>query len=51
MSVIIHMNESKLKRRGLPKFLSDLEQKSQGQGHRESSQLTRSRQCLFPCKV
>ena len=37
MSVIINMNESKLKRKGKPKLLSDLEQKksksgSQGKG-------------------
>ena len=51
MSVIIHMNESKLKRKGKPKILSDLEQKSQGQGHRERSQLRRTHQGLFPCKV
>ena len=31
MFVIIYINESKLKEKGLPKLLSDLEQKSQGQ--------------------
>ena len=32
MTVIIYMNESKLKRKGLPKLLSDLEQKKPGSG-------------------
>ena len=50
MSVIINMNESKPKRKGLPK-LCDLEQKSQGHGHRERLQFRRSHQGLFPCKV
>ena len=50
MSVIINMNESKLKRRGKPKLLSDLEQKSQGQGHTGRLQLKRS-QGLFQYKV
>ena len=40
MSVIIYMNESKLKRKGLPKLQSDLEQKLEAQGpctgHRSS---------------
>ena len=39
MSLTIYMNESKLKCKGLPKLLSDLEQKSQGHGHTERSQL------------
>ena len=41
MSVIINMSESKLKRKGSPKLLSDLEQKSQVQGHTERLQLKR----------
>ena len=32
MSVIINMNDSKLKRKGLPKLLSDLEQKKSRTG-------------------
>ena len=32
MSVIINVNESKLKRKGLPKLLSDLEQKKSRSG-------------------
>ena len=36
MSVIINMNESKLKRTGLPKLLSDIEQKKSRSGsHRK----------------
>ena len=50
-SVLINAAENEFKRRGLPKLLSDLEQKSQGQGHREMSQFRRSHQGLFPCKV
>ena len=51
MSVIIYMNESKVKSKGLPKLLSGLEQKSHGQGHTEILQLKRSDQGRKTCKV
>ena len=38
-SVLINLTENKLKPKVKPKLLSDLEQKSQGQGHKERSQL------------
>ena len=51
MSVIINMNENKLKANVNHDFFHSRSLKSQGQGHRERWQLRRSHQGLFQCKV